>query len=277
MARIRTIKPELFRHHELYELEIETGLPIRISWAGLFTVADREGRFKWRQKELKLDILPYDNIDFERVLNALATRGFIVKYAWNSREFGYIPSFKQHQVINNKEKDSVLPDPKNNECEIIDLSTREARVDHAMTESLFLDQGERKGKEGKGKGKGKEGEREGNGFPRELTREIWESYRAAYFGRYKVEPARNVKVNSAISQLAARLGPDAIEVVSFFVSHNEGFYLKKMHSIGLCLQDAESLLTQLKRGRSVTSMDVREFEKTNHFISQVERIQSGEL
>ena len=31
MSRIRTVKPELFKHEELFDLERETGLPIRIS------------------------------------------------------------------------------------------------------------------------------------------------------------------------------------------------------------------------------------------------------
>ena len=48
MARIRTIKPEFFRHEALYEAEHETGLPLRVAYAGLWTAADREGRFQWK-------------------------------------------------------------------------------------------------------------------------------------------------------------------------------------------------------------------------------------
>ena len=46
MARIRTVKPELFRHEELFLPEKESGLPLRLSLIGLFTVADTKGRFK---------------------------------------------------------------------------------------------------------------------------------------------------------------------------------------------------------------------------------------
>jgi hypothetical protein len=70
LARIRTIKPEFFRHADLYEAEKETGLPLRLAFAGLWTAADREGRFKWRPRELKLDCLPHDDVDFSRVLDA---------------------------------------------------------------------------------------------------------------------------------------------------------------------------------------------------------------
>lgn len=156
MARIRTIKPEFFRHEGLYELERETGFPVRLAFAGLWSASDREGRFKWSPKTLKLDCLPFDECDFSRVLDALWTRGFIVKYALDGREFGHIPSWHEHQVINNRESASTLPDPA--ECSIISTtSTRDARVNDAKITPLVQDQGEGKGKEGKGReGEGKE-------------------------------------------------------------------------------------------------------------------------
>jgi len=157
--RIRTIKPEFFHHEGLYELEKETGLPIRISFAGLWCAADREGRFKWEPRRLGIQILPYDNVEFSRVLHALTTRGFLVKYACGTGVFGVIPSFTRHQVINNKEGASQLPDPSAENSEIIGdsddfqrvnhaIPTREAREDHACRK-------EGKGKEGN-EGKGEE-------------------------------------------------------------------------------------------------------------------------
>ena len=135
--RIRTIKPEFFTHEGLFEAEAATGLPIRIAFAGLWCVADREGRFKWEPRRIGVQILPYDGIDFSRVLDALTTRGFIVKYRVNDAWFGSIPSFGKHQVINNRESSSSLPDWSLNEaiCEGIDASaTREPRDDHASKE-----------------------------------------------------------------------------------------------------------------------------------------------
>lgn len=145
MARIRTIKPNFFRHLDLYKAEIEENLPLRVAFAGLWTTSDREGRFKWRPDELKLDCLPYDKCDFSRVLDVLRTRGFIVKYESEGRLFGFIPSWKEHQHINNRELASILPDP----CESTIL-TCEDRVDDACSSLEKLAQGE-------GKGKGKEG------------------------------------------------------------------------------------------------------------------------
>lgn len=149
MARIRTVKPELFKHEELFELEEQTGLPIRIAFVGLFTCCDREGRFKWRPRALKLDVLPYDMVDFSRVLDALTTRGFVVKYEVDGEVFGEIPSFKRHQTINNKEVASEIPAPpdKSTTC------TRNSRDDNANATRDSRDghatQGERKGKERK--------------------------------------------------------------------------------------------------------------------------------
>lgn len=162
MARIRTVKPELFRHEGLFELEQETGLPVRLAFIGLFTAADREGCFKWRPRELKLDVMPYEDLDFSRVLDALVTRGFLVKYRVDDVWFGLIPTFTTHQVINNRERSSGFPSI-SEACEVVDwqsidsysFSARQPRVSHASATPLVQDQGEGKGREGNRKGKGK--------------------------------------------------------------------------------------------------------------------------
>ena len=142
MARIRTIKPEFFRHLELYYLEKETGLPLRVAFPGLWTVADREGRFRWQPEVLKLDVLPFDDLDFSRVLDALLTRGFIVKYEVSGKRYGYIPTFKEHQFINNKETPSILPPPPEI-SENIEDSTCESRVNNATQTRLYAQERER--------------------------------------------------------------------------------------------------------------------------------------
>lgn len=151
MGRIRTVKPELFKHEELYELEMETGLPLRTAFIGMFTCCDREGRFKWRPRALKLEVLPYDEIDFSRVLDALGTRDFVRKYAIEGEEYGLIPTFYKHQVINNRESESTIPAP--TETSYISMtSTRAARVSDATSTPLVHAQEEGKGKEGNGRG-----------------------------------------------------------------------------------------------------------------------------
>jgi hypothetical protein len=131
------------KHEALFDLGQETGLPIRFAWAMLPTACDREGRFQWRPRTLKADILPHDLIEFSRVLDALTTRGFIVRYASGTGDFGVIPSFTRHQVINNRERESELPEP-SIEAELDACGTREPREGHA----------------GKAEGKGREGNKE---------------------------------------------------------------------------------------------------------------------
>lgn len=143
--RIRTIKPEFFTHEGLYELEKETGLPIRVAFAGLWCVADREGRFKWEPRRIGVSVLPYDGIDFSRVLDALFTRGYVVRYRVKGDEYGSIPSFLRHQIINNRERPSEIPEPSPAKEPDATL-TRPSRVEDACPTPV---QG--KGKERKGK------------------------------------------------------------------------------------------------------------------------------
>ncbi|BAO90726.1 hypothetical protein [Caballeronia cordobensis] len=167
MGRIRTVKPKLFTHEGLFDAEHESGLPLRLAFIGLFTEADREGRFQWRPRTLKAAILPFDDLDFSHVLDALATRGFLVKYASRSGEkLGAIPTFRHHQAINNKETQSELDPPSKDDLDKcaslasqripLASSTRRPRVKDASPPTLRNTRGEGKGREGKGKeGKGK--------------------------------------------------------------------------------------------------------------------------
>jgi hypothetical protein len=120
MPKIRTVKPELFRHEALFEAEQYHQLPLRLGFIGLFTCCDREGRFRWQPKQLKLDIFPYDAIDMASVLDVLAARGFIIKYQVNDKFYGCIPSWKNHQCINHREIDSTLPSIENSKIILID-------------------------------------------------------------------------------------------------------------------------------------------------------------
>lgn len=111
---------------------------------------------------------------------------------------------------------------------------------------------------------------------KELNLSIWEAYRNAYHSRYKVDPVRNASVNSKITQLANRLGAEAIEVIKFYLSHNDSFYLKNLHSIGLCLSNAESLRTQWLRNQPVTANDVKNFERKVNSIETQKALINGE-
>lgn len=152
--RIRTIKPEFFLHDRLFDAEKDEALPMRISFVGLWCASDREGRFKWEPRRLGAAILPYDGVDFSRVLDALVTRGFIERHASQGVEFGVIPSFLRHQFINSRESPSALPEP-TEESMLIGLPTREPRVGDACGTREVQGKAEGKGgKEGEGNRKG---------------------------------------------------------------------------------------------------------------------------
>src|SRR5438034_6018887 len=149
-SRIRTVKPEFFQHEGLFDLERKTDLPIRVSFVGLWTCCDREGRFRWRPRQLKVNILPYDSVDMERVLDVLASSGFIVKYEVRGELYGCIPSWNRHQVINNKESASEIPAPPDQAQAVDACGTREERVNDACGTEIRHEKAEGKGTEGKG-------------------------------------------------------------------------------------------------------------------------------
>lgn len=158
MARIRTVKPEVYRHEGLYEIEKRTGLPIRLFWIGLFAVCDRAGRFKWRPGSIKLDVLPFDDVDVALILDELWMADFLVRYKVGDEEFGCIPTFLEHQVINAREAQSKIPSYSDPNCEVL---TRDPRVTETHVHAHVMHvhaRGEGKGRERKGKG------REGNGL-----------------------------------------------------------------------------------------------------------------
>ena len=108
MARSRNIKPGFFKNEDLAECE-----PLaRLLFAGLWTVADREGRFEYRPKKLKIELLPYDDCDIEKLIGQLEAHGFVHLYEAEGRTIGYLPTFSSHQTPHHKEEPSKLPPPK---------------------------------------------------------------------------------------------------------------------------------------------------------------------
>lgn len=111
-SHIRTIKPEFFLHTGIFDAELESGLPLRMAYIGLWTRADWKGRFHWDPRELKVRLLPYDDVDFSEILAALEKYGFVGRYEVENRIYGVIFTFLDHQSPNKHEKEQpTLPDP----------------------------------------------------------------------------------------------------------------------------------------------------------------------
>lgn len=104
MARIRTVKPDFFRHEALQDLQERfPNVHPMLVFAGLWTVADRCGRFEWKPRTLKLDVLPFLRFEMAEALSVLEDAGFIVRYEVEGKIYGFIPTFEEHQRITGKE------------------------------------------------------------------------------------------------------------------------------------------------------------------------------
>ncbi len=111
MARKRLIAPEFFTHEALYQTEARLGLPLRVAFAGLWTQADRRGIFRWRPNQLKLAVLPYDPVEFQAVLDALVSAGFVERYEVAGEPYGIVASLPRWQTFHHAEKESDAPPP----------------------------------------------------------------------------------------------------------------------------------------------------------------------
>lgn len=104
MARIRTVKPDFFRHEGLQDLEMQhPGQYPMFVFEGLWLLCDKEGRFEWKPRQIKLDILPFLPFDMGDTLYILEEAGFITKYTTDGKDYGFIKSFSTHQRIQGKE------------------------------------------------------------------------------------------------------------------------------------------------------------------------------
>lgn len=102
MPRIRTIKPDFFRHETLQDLE-KVNPYIMLVFAGLWTISDKNGVFIYSPRTIKLDILPFLDFDMQEKLTVLENNGFIQSYEHEGKKYGKILSFVKHQRIQGKE------------------------------------------------------------------------------------------------------------------------------------------------------------------------------
>lgn len=92
---------------------------------------------------------------------------------------------------------------------------------------------------------------------------VWESYVHAYVQRYETEPIRNARVNGQITQYIKRVPHNvAPAVAAYYVRHNDAYYVRSRHPLGLLLKDAEGLHTQWITGNSVTRSQAMQVDKT---------------
>jgi hypothetical protein len=93
MARSRNIKPSFFKNENLAECS-----PLaRLLFAGVWCLADREGRLEDRPKRIRAELLPYDDGSVEHLLQELHQAGFILRYEIQEQRFIQVLNFAKHQ------------------------------------------------------------------------------------------------------------------------------------------------------------------------------------
>jgi hypothetical protein len=110
MARMRTIKPEFFTSEAVSALPVRA----RLTWIGVWTQADDEGRMRDNARLLHAALYPLDDEitadDVESDLHALHRAGRIVRYEVDGKRYLQVTNFREHQKPN-RPNPSILPGP----------------------------------------------------------------------------------------------------------------------------------------------------------------------
>lgn len=104
--RARLLKPGFFTNEALGALP----LAARLLFAGLWCLADREGRLEDRPLRIKAEVFPYSKkVKIESFLDQLAQGRLIIRYEAGGEHYIWIPSFLKHQRPHPHESASILP------------------------------------------------------------------------------------------------------------------------------------------------------------------------
>lgn len=277
MARARNIKPSFFQNEELAELSPIT----RLSFIGMWTIADFKGCIEFRPKRLKVQLMPYDDCDFEEIAINLERSGLIRIYSVAGRQYIKIINFEKHQNPhkNERESGSDIPDyepeaasskafqgiginPDKDGTAPADsllLIPSSLIPDSGFIDSLIPDSP-------KGCAAASDDappKKSSAAKPESKTAGIWSAYAFAYQDQYHVEPVRNAKVNGQLSQVIDRIGAEeAPHVAAFYVRHKNAFYVRKMHSVDALLSDCEKLRTEWATQTQMTQTKAMQADKT---------------
>lgn len=151
VARIRTVKPSFFTSLTIADLTVEQ----RLTFIGLWTHVDDEGRCAYDPRLLKAAIWPLDDRPASAVaddVRALTEASLITHYVVNRRAYLVVNGWEEHQRIN-RPVDSKHPSVFDGEIVPLTCGDEDSRSTHAQ---LTEDSPQEGNREGKGTGKGKE-------------------------------------------------------------------------------------------------------------------------
>lgn len=269
MAKIRTVKPQLARHRTLFEMEQQSGLPMRFIWAMFPTVCDRKGRFVWRPWELKLDICPYDNFDFEKAMDVLHQNGMLRKYRVGAEIYGDIPTFEKHQHVNTRESKSLLPDWSDGQI----LEAPQPTCMHVQSTVAHDEEG--KGREGKRKGSG----REVVSSSPVTTRELIALYCDLWKERYNAETAPVITGAAAgrFKELAKH-GPDrARRLIEAYLQMPDSWFVTKRHDIFTLMGNINAVSLFADSGKMISKAELKDLENKVSQHNMIAALERGEI
>ena len=105
MARTRNIKPGFFKNEDVASCD-----PVaRLLFAGLWTLADADGRMEYRPLRIKAELFAYDSFDIVPMFGQLVARGLVVVYQVGDGTYLEIPRFRLHQRCHPSEASEGFP------------------------------------------------------------------------------------------------------------------------------------------------------------------------
>jgi hypothetical protein len=105
-VRARILKPGFFTNERLARLPVRA----RLLFAGLWCLADREGRIEYRPERIRAAIFPYEpRVKIEALIRALELDEFVKRYTSAHTRCLALPRFAQHQHPHPHEPESKLP------------------------------------------------------------------------------------------------------------------------------------------------------------------------
>ena len=107
MMRARLLKPGFFTNENLSRLPTRA----RLLFAGLWGLADREGRLEDRPERIRAAVFPYEPVRIKSLLTTLERAGFVRRYIAGGIKCLALPTFATHQRPHPREAASLLPPP----------------------------------------------------------------------------------------------------------------------------------------------------------------------
>lgn len=101
------MKPGFFLNEQLAELPFAG----RLLFAGLWTLADRDGRLEDRPRRIKAALFPFDDVDVDDLLAGLSDRGFVLRYQAEAVAVIQVVKFLEHQTPHVREIGGKFPSP----------------------------------------------------------------------------------------------------------------------------------------------------------------------